>query len=75
MRYLTAPQVAALPRKELLQRVEMVQRRDGSADHQRAVAVLGGAPEPPITLSGALDLYWGLTRDRNLEKRPDQIRR
>lgn len=75
LRYLPAPRVAALPREDLLQRVAMVQRRDGSADHQLAVAVLGGAAEPPITISRALELYWGLARDRNLEKSPDQIRR
>lgn len=75
LRYLPAARVATLPREELLHRVEMIQQRDGSADPQVAVAILGGASEPPITISRALKLYWGLSRDRNLEKSPDQARR
>jgi len=75
MRYLPAGRVAALPREELLQRVEMVQKPDGKPDSGLAVAVLGGAAEPPIRLSRALELYWGLARDRTLGKSPDQVRR
>ena len=75
MRYMPAGRVAALPREELLQRVEMVQKPDGKPDAGLAVAVLGAAAEPPIRLSRALELYWGLARDRTLGKSPDQVRR
>lgn len=75
VRYLTVERVAELPREELLERVERVRQSNGQADPQEAVALLGGVAEPPITLSRALALYWGLARDRTIGKSPDQLRR
>ena len=42
--------------------------KDGEPDRIEAAAVLGGAAEPPITVSRALELFWGLAKDRTLGK-------
>ena len=59
-RYLIASRVANLPREELLERIEAVPAKDGRPDGLEASALLGGAKEPPITVSRALELYWAL---------------
>lgn len=41
----------------------------------RSRAVLGGAEEPKITLSKALELYWDLPREKTLGKSTGQLRR
>lgn len=74
-RYLKAGDVARLPTEELLDRVESVSVRKGAPDPIEARAFLGGAPEPPITVSRALELYWTLAADRTHGKSPDQLRR
>lgn len=74
-RFLTADKVAELPREELLTRVEAATGRDGEPDAKQAAAVLGGATEPPITVSRALELYWTLAADKRRGKSPDQLRR
>lgn len=74
-RYMPAPKIAELPRDELLARVEAVAQRYGAADPREAAAVLGGAPEPAITVSRALEMYWGFSRDLILGKSHDQMRR
>jgi len=74
-RYLSAGQVAALPREELLARVEAIPVRNDKPDKVEAAAILGGASEPPIKVSRALDLYWTLTGDETIGKSEDQVRR
>jgi integrase len=74
-RYLDAPAVAALPREELLRRIEAVPVHNGVVDRFEAEALLGGAPRSEITVSGALDLYWKLATDKTLGKSEDQLRR
>jgi integrase len=74
-RYLPAADVAKQPTEELLARVDAVPERNGKPDMKEAAAVLGGATEPPITVSRALDLYWGLAGDRSRGKSEDQLRR
>lgn len=73
--YLPAAAVAQLPVSELLERVEAVQRPDGTPDRREARAVLGGVAEVPITVSRALELYWQLADDRLRGKSADQARR
>ena len=73
-RYLPASRVADLDREELLRRLEHVSRK-GEPDPIEAAAVLGGASAPQITVTGALDAYWKLTRDQTLGKSEDQLRR
>jgi hypothetical protein len=54
-RDLSAGQVATLPRKELVARVEAIPVRNDTPDKVEAAAILGGgASEPPITVSRAL---------------------
>jgi len=74
-RYLPAPQVARLPAEQLLQRVEAVARVKGNNRKAEAKALLGGAQEPQITISRALELYWSLAADRLIGKSEDQVRR
>jgi len=74
-RYLSADRVAKLPREEFLERVGAVVLPDGEPDRIEAAALLGGAPEPGITVERALELYWTLAKDRTLGKSEDQIRR
>jgi integrase len=72
-RFLDASRVALLPTRELLDRIEAVPEA-GPGRAQEAAALLGGAEEPTITVSRALELYWGLARDRVLGKSADQLR-
>lgn len=77
-RYMPATQVAALPYDELVKRLETVRKdtaKNGTADQKTAAAVLGGADEPAITVSRALEIYWTLTDDKTLKKSEDQLRR
>lgn len=75
VRYLHAAQVAQLPRREVLERIEAITVNNGEADKTIAAALLGAVPEPAITVSRALDLYWDLAKDKTLGKSEDQLRR
>lgn len=74
-RYLNAASVAKLPLGELLARIDAVPAPKNKPDFLEAAAVLGGAREPEITISRALELFWTLAADRTLGKSPDQLRR
>lgn len=74
-RYLPVGQVAQLPVEELRDRMAAVTTRDDGPDMLEAAAVLGGAKEPSLTVSKALDQYWTLAREKTLGKSPDQFRR
>ena len=74
-RYLNAASVAKLPRAELLERIEAVRLSPKGPDFREAGAILGGAVEPEITISRALELYWTLAADRTIGKSEDQLRR
>lgn len=74
-RYMTAGQVATLPREELLARVEAIPVRNDKPDKVEAAAILGGASEPKITVSRALELYWSLAAEQAIGKSEDQVRR
>lgn len=73
--YLPVQRVASLPREELLERVEAVTKVSGDAAHIEARAVLGGAREPGIKISRALEIYWTLAKQDTLGKSEDQVRR
>jgi integrase len=64
-----------LPLEELLARVEVLQRRDGTVDTAAAPALLGTVDVPSMTVSEALAEYWALTPDRVRGKSADQKRR
>ncbi|PQO24827.1 integrase [Rhodobacteraceae bacterium WD3A24] len=75
-RYLNAPAVAKLPVEQLVERVEAVPAEArGEPDKLEARALLGGAGEPCITVSKALELFWTLAADRTIGKSQDQLRR
>jgi hypothetical protein len=74
-RYLDAAAVARLPRDDLLDRVESVGESSKGPDFREAAALLGGARQPEITISRALDLFWTLAADRTIGKSDDQLRR
>ncbi|WP_370213439.1 tyrosine-type recombinase/integrase [Roseovarius sp.] len=74
-RYMRADQVSRLPRDELLARINAIGGSDTEPDTQDAAALLGTAPEPEITITRALKLYWSLTPDKTRGKSEDQLRR
>lgn len=74
LKYLAPAKVAELPIGEIIARVETIRVQDGKPNRLDAAAVLGSAP-PPITVSRALDLYWGMARENIRDKSRDQIRR
>lgn len=74
-RYLPAARVATLPTEAILERVEAVAEARGQPDRQEAAALLGGVPEPTLTVQGALDVYWSLAKDKTFGKSEDQLRR
>lgn len=74
-RYMRVDKVAKLPTDELLARIEAISHRNGSPDLKEAAALLGGAKEPEITVSRALELYWGLVREKTFAKSADQKRK
>lgn len=74
--YLPAQAVAGLPYGEFMKRLDVaLGGTQKKTDALLAEAVLGGATEPPITVSRALELYWPLTKDKVLSKSEDQLRR
>lgn len=74
-RYLDVGKVARLPLDGLLDRVEAVAAPAGVPDQIEGAALLGTIPEPAMTISKALDIYWELDRDKLIGKSADQIRR
>ncbi len=74
-RYLRADDVAKLPLDELLARINAVSGPDIKPDLKEAAAFLGGAQEPEITVTRALELYWELAREQTFGKSKDQLRR
>ena len=73
--YKPARDLEELPLEELLARVEVLQRRDGTINAVAAPAVLGTVEIPSMTVSEALTEYWALTPDRVRGKSADQKRR
>ena len=74
-RYLDVAAVARLPVEPVVERVEAISAPAGEPDPIEAAALLGTVPEPQITVSAALDLYWTLAREKTLGKSEDQERR
>ena len=74
-RYLGVGLVSRLPVDELVARVEAIGARRAAPDIVEASALLGTVPAPSLTLEKALELYWGLAREKTLGKSEDQLRR
>ncbi|WP_317057813.1 tyrosine-type recombinase/integrase [Roseovarius rhodophyticola] len=74
-RYLDASSVAELPVGDVLERVEAIPAPANQPDRVEAAALLGTIPEPRITVTKALELYWTLAREKTFGKSEDQLRR
>lgn len=74
-RYLPAERVAKLPVENILERVEAIRGVGGKPSAFEASALLGGAAEPAITVTRALEAYWTLAKDKTFGKSEDQPRR
>jgi len=74
-RFLPIERVARLPMGQLLDRVDAVgMRKSGRPDMMDAGAFLGGARQPEITVSRALEIFWSLAVDRTRGKAENQLR-
>lgn len=69
--YQPMARIAALPIEELLERILAL--RDGTP--RQVEALLGGRPEPDLTVKAALEKFWGFAKERTINKTPDQIRK
>ena len=74
-RYLDAGAVATLPVEDVVERVETIPAPANQPDAIEAAALLGTVPEPRITVTKAMELYWGLAKEKTLGKSEDQLRR
>lgn len=74
-RYLDVGRIKELPVESIVERVEAIPAPAGVPDKKEASALLGTAQPPALTVSKALDLYWGLARERTFGKSEDQLRR
>ncbi|SJZ44028.1 hypothetical protein SAMN04488128_101227 [Chitinophaga eiseniae] len=64
--------VAALPLEEILKRVGHIEK---NYTHKHTEAVLGSVSAPAVKLDDALTRFWGYSRDKVLNKSPNQIRK
>lgn len=71
--YRSAAEIAQGKLSELVARMQSLSDRIG--DRSAATAIAGGEPKPDITLSAALELYYGYSAGELLGKREDQVRR
>ena len=74
-RYLDAGAVAKLPVEDVVERVEAIPAPANQPDAIEAAALLGTVPEPRITVTKALELYWTLAKEKTFGKSEDQLRR
>jgi len=74
-RFMPAAKVAELRKADLLDRIEAVPEHKDEPNPVEAAAILGGVSEPPITVTRALELYWGMAKDKTFGKSEDQLRR
>ncbi|NNK67336.1 MAG: tyrosine-type recombinase/integrase [Rhodobacteraceae bacterium] len=74
-RYLDAGNVAKLPVEDVVERIEAIPAPANQPDPAEAAALLGTVPEPRITVTKALQLYWTLAREKTFGKSEDQLRR
>lgn len=75
-KFMSAPDVAALPVDQLLNRIEAIPEVcNGDPQSQDAAALLGGIAPPSLTISEALEMYWTLAKDKTFGKSDDQIRK
>lgn len=71
--YRSAAEIAQGKLSDILARMESL--ADRPMDRSAATAIAGGEAKPDITLTDALDLYYGYSAAELLGKREDQVRR
>lgn len=71
--YRSATEIAQGKLSELVSRMQSLSDRLG--DRSAVMAIAGGEPQPDITLTAALELYYGYSAGELLGKREDQVRR
>lgn len=74
-RYLDAGAVAKMPVEDIVERVEAISALGNEPDTLEAAALLGTVPEPRITVTKALELYWSLAREKTFGRSEDELRR
>ncbi len=67
-RYLDAGHVAKLPVEDVVEHVGAIPVPANQPDVAEAAALLGTAPEPRITVTKALELYWTLAKEKTFGK-------
>lgn len=72
-RFLEPYKIARLTIPEIVERVEEAHDKLGRPIPALVAALLGSAQPPPLTVSRALELFWGLTTDRTYRKTPSQL--
>ena len=73
--YLPLEKVVQLPIDRLLDRIEAIASHDRKPDKMQAAAVLGAKQPPALTVTQAMEAYWGLAKDNTFGKSDDQRRR
>lgn len=73
--YLTADQIAQVPREDRVARIEAVMAAPAAQEASAVASVMGGIPEPQIMLSGLLDEFERLNRAGLKDLSPDQMRK
>jgi len=74
VKFMPAVDVAQLPPREFVERIEKAMNADGRIDDRKALGVLGTVPKPKLTLSKALVDFWSLSRPDVAGKSPTQLR-
>lgn len=73
--YQPAIKILEGPLEDMLRRVEAISAPKGRPNVTEARALLGTVPDPGLTVSKALNLFWQMTTSEMLGKSEDQVRR
>jgi integrase len=71
--YCYNPLLAEYPLDQIIERVRHVEKHAYRKDHVEAI--LGARPAPSFTIEEALGRYWDYSKDKILNKSPNQIRK
>lgn len=74
-RYMPVEQVAKLPLREIVDRVDAAHDKRGRPVGAEVAALMGTVQEPKITVTQALDIFFAISKDRVRGKSEDQLRR
>ena len=74
-KYLPVISTSELPESERLNRIEAITLRGGKLDLEEAYALIGSLHQQGLTISKALEEFWELARDEQINKSEDQKRK